>query len=110
MSRLPQNPGQTPSPTPQDDCHRLADLIQGIADRTNSDRQFLDELARTFTSANHSGIREMRDNSGGVVTPPRILLWDTGFKPQFRDGTPQGRHFVGGFIAGANLVIPVFCS
>jgi RHS repeat-associated protein len=102
--RDPQTP--TPTTTPQDDCHRFADLVQGIANRTNSDTEFLDELARTFTSANNSSIREMRDNSGGPVNPPRISLGDSGFKRQFQDGGPQVRHFVGGFIAGANLGIP----
>lgn len=99
-----QNPAQTP--TPQNDCLRFADLVQGIADRSNSDREFLDELARTFTSANHSGTREMRDNSGGPVNPPRPSFLDSGFKTKFQDGSNQVRHFVAGFIAGANLGIP----
>jgi hypothetical protein len=48
----------------------------------------------------------MRDNSGGPVNPPRVSLSDSGFKPQFQNGGNQVRHFVGGFIAGANLGIP----
>jgi len=96
----PQNPaGTTPQ---QDDCHRFAALVQGIADRTHSDREFLGELARTFTSANDSRTSEMLRNSGGPVNPPRISLGDSGFKPQFQDGGNQVRHFVAGFIAGAN--------
>jgi|GEM_PF-4013186 len=47
----------------------------------------------------------MRDNSGGPVNPPRLSFGDSGFKPQFQDGGTQVRHFVGDFIAGANLGI-----
>ncbi|HBB87809.1 MAG TPA: hypothetical protein DC047_09360 [Blastocatellia bacterium] len=98
--------GKAPQGAPKDDCHRFADLIQGIAERTSSDTEFLDELARTFTSANNSSIREMRDNSGGPVNPPRLSFGVSGFKPQFQDNSNQVRHFVAGFIAGADLGIP----
>jgi RHS repeat-associated protein len=90
----------------QDDCHRFAELVQGIADRTKNDKEFLDELARTFTSANDSSVAEMRDNSGGPVVPPRLSFGDSGFKPRFQDGSNQVRHFVAGFIAGADLGLP----
>jgi len=48
----------------------------------------------------------MRDNSGGPLIPPRLSFGDSGFKPRFQDGSNQVRHFVAGFIAGANLGIP----
>jgi RHS repeat-associated protein len=97
----PQNP--TPTPSPQDDCHRFASLVQGIANNTKNDKEFLDQLARTFTSANNSSTDEMRRNSGGPVNPPRLSFGDSGFKSRLQDGSNQVRHFVAGFIAGANF-------
>jgi RHS repeat-associated protein len=99
----PQNPGRQEKEIT--DCQAFAALIQSIVDRTTNDKEFLDELARTFTSANNSSVSEMRDNSGGPISPPRLSFGDSGFKPEFRDGSNQVRHFVGGFIAGANLGI-----
>jgi hypothetical protein len=78
-------------------------LVQDIANNTKTDKEFLDRLARTFTSANNSSTNEMRRNSGGPVNPPRLSFGDSGSKSQFQDGSNQVRHFVAGFIAGANL-------
>jgi hypothetical protein len=45
----------------------------------------------------------MRHNAGGPLVPPRLSFGSSGFKPQFRDPSNQVRHFVGGFIAGADI-------
>jgi hypothetical protein len=77
-----------------------------IANNSTSNRGFLDELARQFTSANNSSTKEMLENSDGMVLSPRLGrdMLDSGFKPEFRDpGSNQARHFVGGLIAGYNF-------
>jgi hypothetical protein len=85
------------------DCQTFAAMVDTMANNSASRREFLDNMARTFTSANNSGIREMRNNSGGPLVPPRPSFGSSGFKSQFKDPSNQVRHFVGGFIAGANL-------
>jgi len=101
-SGIPQNPA--PSPTPRElDCHGFADYVQMIADKSDSKRSFMDELARTFTSARNSSMTEMRDNSAG---PARVAITDDGFKAELRepqDTHGQARHYVGGFIAAVHL-------
>jgi hypothetical protein len=100
--RVPQNP--SPSPTPRElDCHGFADYVQMIADKSDSKRSFMDELARTFTGAQNSSWREMMNNSAG---PSRVNTTDDGFKTELRepqDTHNQARHYVGGFIAAAHL-------
>ncbi len=60
--------------------------------------EFLDIMARTFTAANDSSISEMNRTQN---MPARIKFTDSGFKPQFQNGSNQVRHFVAGFVAGA---------
>lgn len=95
---LPQNPTATPTPTP-DDCHRLAEMTQDIANKAANPDLFLDEFARTFTAANDSSIREMERTQNMA---PRNRFGHSGFKSDFQDGSNQVRHFAAGFIAGAN--------
>jgi hypothetical protein len=97
----------------QDDCHRFANLVQGLADAANSVDDFLDALARTFTGADNSSTSEMSRNAGRDITnlPGRQVFGPSngpngGFKPQFRDASNQARHFVGGFIAVSRLAFP----
>ena len=98
---LGQGPGRAEKEI--SDCQTFAALVDTIANDSSSRREFLDNIARTFTSADNSGIREMRDNGQGPLVPPRRSFGDSGFKSQFKDGGNQARHFVGGFIAAANL-------
>jgi RHS repeat-associated protein len=97
----PQNPAQQ---QPLDDCHHFAKMLQGLADKAPDVRPFLDAMARTFTAANDSSNAEMRRtaNIPQQTLPDRPNFVDGGFKPQFQDGYNQVRHFVAGFIAGAN--------
>jgi len=85
-------------------------MVQDIANRNASVRDFLDEMARTFTGADNSSIGEMNEhaNRGMRGLPGRIEFGpangpNAGFKEQFRDPSNQARHFVGGLIAGADL-------
>ncbi len=88
------------------DCQRFVAAVGVIANNSTSNRGFLDELARQFTSANDSSGKEMFENSDSMVLPPRLgaNMLDSGFKLEFRDpGSNQVRHFVGGLIAGYNF-------
>jgi RHS repeat-associated protein len=98
---VPQSPAAA-----QTDCQRFADLVQAIANRTNSDDEFLDEMARTFTAANNSSIADMRRTANTAIPAGRPRFVDSGFKPEFQDGSNQVRHFTAGFIAGARLGVP----
>jgi hypothetical protein len=85
------------------DCHGFADLVQHLADNAKSIKSFMDDLARTFTGAQDSSITEMLNNSAGIG---RVNTTDDGFKPglrQTQDTHNQARHYVGGFIAAAQL-------
>jgi hypothetical protein len=73
-------------------------MTQTIADLSANQNEFLDTMAKTFTAANNSSISEMTNTQNKAA---RISFRDRGFKPQFQDGSPQVRHFVAGFIAGA---------
>jgi len=95
----PQEPVATT--TPQDDCHRFADLVAGIAGRNDTAEGFMDEMARTFTAANNSSRAAIRGQLDGAVPPGRTMLGDGGFRDSLRDGTGlQVRHFVGGLLYG----------
>ena len=78
-------------------------MVQDIANRASSRRGFLDALASTFTAANNSSIGEMRRTANMGLPAGRPSFGADGFQPQFRDPSNQVRHFVGGFIAGANI-------
>jgi hypothetical protein len=97
----PQNPGRDEKEI--SDCQQFAANVDVIANNSSSRREFLDTLARTFTSANNSSIQEMRHNAGGPLVLPRLSFGSSGFKPQFIGPANQVRHFVGGFIAGADV-------
>jgi len=98
--RVPQNSSQQ---QPLDDCHHFAQMLKGIADKTSNVREFLDTLARTFTGANDSSNAEIAAAATRRMPPDRPTFVDGGFKKQFQDGSNQVRHFVAGFVAGANL-------
>ena len=107
----PQNPAQTNPPT---DCERFVALVAGIASRHNSAEGFMDEMARTFTAANDSSIREMERTANTAVPRGRQIFGpanapNAGFKAKFRDGSNQVRHFVGGLVAGYRLGVFVKC-
>jgi RHS repeat-associated protein len=97
----PQKPA--PTPTPPTDCQKFADMMQQIANNASDVQPFLDKLASTFTAANNASIGEMRRAAGLALPAGRPTFGASGFKPQFQDPSNQVRHFVGGFIAGADL-------
>ena len=78
-------------------------MLQEIANRAQGVRGFLDTLARTFTGANDSNNAEIAAAANRRMPPDRPTFVDGGFKKQFQDGSNQVRHFVAGFVAGANL-------
>ncbi len=99
----PHDP-QTSSPTPTpDDCHRFADVVAEIAGRNSNAEDFMNEMARTFTTANDSTIAEMRRNADNALPVGRQNFGDSGFKSRFQDGSSQVRHFVGGLIVGYRI-------
>jgi RHS repeat-associated protein len=95
----PQNSQQKPL----DDCNHFAQMLQDIADKAADVHDFLDTVARTFTAANNSSIAEMRRTANMRMPEGRPTFVDGGFKQQFLDDSNQVRHFVGGFIAGADV-------
>jgi len=91
-------------------CQRFAAALDQIANNSQSETNFLDELARTFlrSTAGHpanSGIGEMRLGAGGVLAPgPASFLGNSGIRSEFRgqsDEQGQIRHFVGSVIAAS---------
>jgi len=60
-------------------------------------------MASTFTGAKDSSISEMR--AGANKLPPATTrgFKDSGFQPQFKDGSNQVRHFTRGLVAGYDL-------
>jgi RHS repeat-associated protein len=88
---------------PKDDCHKFADMVEQIANSSSNLQQFMDTMASTFTGATDSSISAMR--AGANKAPPAATrgFKDTGFQPQFRDGSNQVRHFTGGLVAGYDL-------
>lgn len=99
----PTDPQNTSKQQPLDDCHHFAQMLQGIADKTGDVRQFLDTLARTFTGANDSSNAEIAAAATRRMPPDRPTFVDGGFRKEFQDDSNQVRHFVAGFVAGANL-------
>jgi hypothetical protein len=97
--REPQNKEQQPL----DDCHHFAQMLQDIAVRAADVHTFLDTVASTFTAANDSSNAEIAAAADRGMPPDRPTFVDGGFKKQFQDQSNQPRHFVAGFIAGANL-------
>src|SRR6266403_1053979 len=89
----PQNTTNTKT-----DCQRFTDMVQDIANRNGNVRDFLDEMARTFTGADNSSISEMNAhaNRGLRGLPGRVDFGPSngpngGFKEQFRDPSNQAR-------------------
>ena len=102
----------------EDDCHQFADMVSEIAHRLVGSRPdspgldvqlFMDELARRFTGFQRASIGYI---SGAEGEPGRFQRFgSTGFAPPYyeadevtADGrhipSNQGRHAVGGLIAG----------
>jgi YD repeat-containing protein len=105
---LPQNPGRNEKEITN--CQRFAAAVDVIANNSQSETNFLDELARTFlrnTDGNpaNSSIGEMRLGAGGVLAPgPASFLVNSGIRREFRgqsDEQGQIRHFVGAVIAAS---------
>jgi hypothetical protein len=78
-------------------------MTEQIAKAAKTAEEFMDKMASTFTSANNSGIVEMYNGAYRRMPAGRPTFGDSGFKPQFRDGSNQVRHFVGGLVAGYRL-------
>jgi hypothetical protein len=78
-------------------------MMQDIGDKAKGVHEFLDALARTFTAANDSSNAEIAAAANRRMPLDRPVFVDGGFKKQFQDQSNQPRHFVAGFIAGANL-------
>jgi RHS repeat-associated protein len=87
----------------KDDCHIFADMVEQIANSSSNLQQFMDKMASTFTGATDSSINAMERGANRPAPPATNGFKDTGFQPQFRDGSNQVRHFTGGLIAGYDL-------
>ncbi|MBL8191985.1 MAG: RHS repeat protein, partial [Acidobacteria bacterium] len=97
QDRAQQSPGSQDTRT---DCQRFVDMVQGIADKSTTHKEFMDEMARTFTAGNDSSISELLRTANMAA---RTRFTANGFKPEFVDPSNQVRHFTGGLIAGYNL-------
>lgn len=97
---IPQNPAPQ---QPTGDCARFADRVAEIASRHNDVRGFVNELARTFIGVISADVDVMRENANNSVGE---RFTSTGFRAGLFDdiGDNQARHFMGGLIAGYNLV------
>jgi hypothetical protein len=83
--------------------------VQEIADRAETWKEFLDEFARTFTTANSSSYNDMLLSNVAAPRghPADAYLPNTGIRPEFRaDESGQIRHFVGAFVLSATHGIP----
>jgi RHS repeat-associated protein len=82
------------------DCAALVNGTAVMASKADSVEGFMDKMASTFTAAKSSGILEMLRTQN---MRPATTYGDSGFKPEFQDGSNQVRHFVGGLVAGYRI-------
>ncbi|MEK6278777.1 MAG: RHS repeat-associated core domain-containing protein [Acidobacteriota bacterium] len=87
-------------------CLEFVNIVQTFLDAAQSEREFFDMLARTFTTAANSNLQEWRDNAGGLVLSrdsSRKVLSDNGILSTLRipgvETFSYVRHFVGGLVS-----------
>jgi RHS repeat-associated protein len=98
-----QNFQSNPRSALQTDCLKFAGMTEQIARAAATAEEFMDKMASTFTAANNSSMWEMYDSSDRATPEDRPDFLDSGFKPEFLDGSNQVRLFVGGLVAGYRL-------
>jgi hypothetical protein len=113
MESRPATSGPTGvEPVPQDTkqadngCREFVSIVKMFLDAANTEFEFFDMRARTFTSAENSGLREWFYNSGGLAShkdKSRKVLSDNGIEPSLRipgsETWSYVRHFVGGLVS-----------
>lgn len=95
--------GRDPDSSRKDDCHTFANMVEQLANASQNVQDFMGKMASTFTGAKDSSINAMREGANKLPPPQTRGFRDTGFQPQFRDGSNQVRHFTAGLVAGYDL-------
>lgn len=102
LSGMEGGPSMSAGP-PRNDCLKFADMVDQIAKGSKNVKEFMDKMASTFTAAHDSSIREMEARANQAAPAATRGFRDSGFQPQFQDGSNQVRHFTGGLVAGFDL-------
>jgi RHS repeat-associated protein len=85
-------------PQKMDDCHQFARLVDEIANNAKDADDFMQQMVKRFIGPNLNAQNGRDfDRAAAIGT---MEFRDSGFKPEFRDGSNQVRHFTGGLWAG----------